>query len=133
MPQGKQELATDPLACLLPKAGASLFFTWGKGSGVSEGQAARVARCFARPLRWRFVQEAHSVPCSCCQHPVFAPGSSKVGSWVVWSLCIFWVQNLPQLHLRTVIFSPMQFLCILLLKERCVQPESQVLDLSFFI
>lgn len=60
----------------------------------------------------------------CSRHPVFAPGSSKVGSWVVWSLCIFWVQNLPQLHLHTVIFSPTQFLWVLLLKERCAQVQA---------
>ena len=53
------------------------------------------------------------------------------------SLYLF-VQNLPQPHLLEVIFSPIQFLCILLLKERCVQvqalqqrvPGSQVPNLS---
>ena len=48
----------------------------------------------------------------------------KSGSWVFWSLLIFGVQNLPQLCLHAVIFSLIQFLCILLLEERCVQVQA---------
>ena len=49
------------------------------------------------------------------QYPVFAPGSSEMavlgGGGVVF-LYLF-VQNLPQRHRHTVIFSPILFLCIL--------------------
>ena len=38
--------------------------------------------------------------------------------WVLWSLYL--VQNMPQLGMHMLIFSPMQFLYILLLEERCV-------------
>ena len=69
-------------------------------------------------LRWCYMQEAWIVPCFCSQHPVFAPGSSKVEVGLFWSLCIVWVQNLPQLHMHD--FSS-QFLCVVLLKERCIQ------------
>ena len=46
------------------------------------------------------------------QYPVFAPGSSKVTVGCVffffffWSLCIFEVQNLPQVCMHAVTFSP---------------------------
>ena len=55
----------------------------------------------------------------CC----FCSRLFKSGSWGFWSLCIFWVQNLPQLHMHAIMFSPIQFLCILLFKERCVQVQ----------
>ena len=49
-------------------------------------------------------------------------GLFRSGSWI----CLFvsFVQNLPQLHIYEVIFSPIQFLCILLLEERCVQVKA---------
>ena len=56
------------------------------------------------------------------QYPAFAPGSSEVALGVFWSLLSF-IQNSSQLHMHTVIFSPIQFLCILWLKERCVQVQ----------
>ena len=70
-------------------------------------------------LRWF----AHHLGGAVCrghaQYPAFAPDNLfllfrlfKTGSWDFWSLCIFWVQNLPQLYLPAVIFSPIQFLCI---------------------
>ena len=34
------------------------------------------------------------------------------------------VQSLPQMHMHTVVFSPTQFLCILLLREKCVQVQT---------
>ena len=61
------------------------------------------------------------VPCFCSQHLVFAPGSSEVAVGF-FGLFVFFgegVQNLPQLLMRTVIFSPISFLCISLLEERC--------------
>lgn len=33
------------------------------------------------------------------------------------------VQNLPQLYMHGVIFSAIEFLCVLLLGERCVQVQ----------
>ena len=74
------------------------------------------------PLRWCWVQGACSVPCFCSPHPVFAPGSSKLAVGFFWSLCIFCPEFAPNYH--AVIFSPIQFLCILLLEERCVQVQA---------
>ena len=37
---------------------------------------------------------------------------------------LYLVHNLPQLCMHAVIFSPLQFLCILLLKERFVQVQA---------
>ena len=56
----------------------------------------------------------------CC----FCSRLFKSGSWGFWSLCIFWVQNFPQLSMYAVVFSPIQFLCILLFQERCVQVQA---------
>ena len=63
------------------------------------------------------MQGACAVPCFCSR--IF-----KSSSWGFWSLCIFWVQNFSQLRMRAVVFSPMQFLCILLFQERCVQVQA---------
>ena len=46
--------------------------------------------------------------------------------WVFWSLCVF-VQNLPQLHMHAVIFSFIQFLCILLLRR---SPDASIAALQ---
>ena len=40
------------------------------------------------------------------------------------SLFVSFVQNLPQLHMLTVIFSPLEFLCVLLPKETFVQVQA---------
>ena len=59
-----------------------------------------------------------------CFRPLgFAPGSSKVAV-AFFGLFVSFVRNLPQLRMRAVIFSPIQFLCILLLQERCVQVQA---------
>ena len=68
----------------------------------------------------------------CYRHPVFAPGSSEV---VVGFLVFLYlvVYSLPQLCMRTVIFSPLEFLCILTLVEIFVQVQAlqqRVLGLS---
>ena len=39
-------------------------------------------------------------------------------------LFVCFVQNLPQLRMDIVIFSPIPFLCILLLEERCDQGQA---------
>ena len=56
--------------------------------------------------------------------PSFYSKLFKSDSWVFWSLCILWGQNLTPLCLDTVIFSPTWFLCILLLEEGCVQMQA---------
>ena len=64
------------------------------------------------------------------QYPAFATNTQfllpALQKWQLGflSFCIFWILNLPQLHRHTVIFSPIQFLCILLLEERCVQVQA---------
>ena len=57
------------------------------------------------------------------QYPAFAPGSSKVAVGFFGLFISFGFRNLPHLPMHTVIFSPIQFLCILLLEERCVQVQ----------
>ena len=52
--------------------------------------------------------------------PVFAPGSSEVAVGFLVFLYLV-VHNLPQVHMHTVVFSPLWFLCVLLLQERCVR------------
>ena len=69
------------------------------------------------------MQGAYEVPCFCSQHPVFALGSAEVAVALFGPLCLV-VHNLPQLHMHTVSFSPLQFLCILLLEETFVQVQA---------
>ena len=47
----------------------------------------------------------------------------RSGSWVLTVLCLI-VHTLPQLHMCAVIFSPLSFLCLLLLKETLVQVQA---------
>ena len=61
------------------------------------------------------------------QYPAFAPGSLKVAvgfGFPFSGLFLSFVQNLSQLHMHAVIFSPIQFLCILLLQKRRVQVQA---------
>ena len=69
------------------------------------------------------MQGAYEVPCFCSQHPVFALGSAEVAVALFGPLCLV-VHNLPQLHMHTVSFSPLQFLCILLLEKLFVQVQT---------
>ena len=55
-------------------------------------------RCFAHPLGG-VVHRGH------VQYPAFAPGSSKVAVGFL-GLFVSFVQNLPQLNMHAVIFSP---------------------------
>ena len=73
-------------------------------------------RCFAHPLGGG-VRRGHA------QSPAFAPGSSKAAVGF-FGLFVSFVQNLHQLSMRTVMFSPIQLFCILLLEERCVQVQA---------
>ena len=63
------------------------------------------------PLWWCWVQGA-------CTVPSFCLGLFKSGSWF-FGLFASFVLNLPQLHTHTVIFHPLQFLCILLFRQVC--------------
>ena len=51
--------------------------------------------------------------------PCFCSWLFRSGSWVIWSLYLV-VHDLPQLRMHTVTFSPLYFLCILLLEETFV-------------
>ena len=57
------------------------------------------------------------------QYPAFASDPSEVAAGFLVSLYHV-VCNLPQLHMHAVIFSPLQFLCILLLKKTFVQVQT---------
>ena len=57
------------------------------------------------------------------QYPAFAPSSSKV-AFGFFGLLVSFVQNLPQLPRCAVVFSSIEFLCTLLLEERCVQVQA---------
>ena len=59
-----------------------------------------------------------TIPCFCSGQPVFPPSSLEVGFL---GLFVSFVHNLPQLHTHAVIFSPIQFLCVLLLEEMFIQ------------
>ena len=103
-------------ACLLPEEGRSLFPTWVEGRGMSRGWAGGVAWVVCPPLRLWCVQGACPVPCFCSR--LF-----KSGILDFWSLCILCPELAPTAH-TCIYFSPIQFLCILLLKERCVQVQA---------
>ena len=61
------------------------------------------------------------------QYPAFAPKTlfllQALHKWQL-GILISFVQNLPQLCIPIVIFSPIQFLCILFLEKRCVQVQA---------
>ena len=89
--------------------GRSAFLIWDEGRSVSRGQARGKGGFGGLPiLLWCWVQRACMVPCFPFQHPVFASGSSEmaVGFFFFFSSLYLLVQNLPQLHIHTVIFSP---------------------------
>ena len=65
---------------------------------------------FGSPLRRCWVQGPCAVPCYGLWPLASAPGSLKVVDGFFGSLCIFWVQDLPQLRMHTIVFSPIPFL-----------------------
>ena len=92
----------------------------GEDRGMSRGQSGGVVRWFAHPLGGVEFR-GHT------QYPAFALDTlfllqalqkRQLGFFC---LLVSFVQNLPQLHRRKVIFSPLEFLCIFLFEERCVQ------------
>ena len=113
---GEREQTTGSLPCSLPKAGQACSL-YEVRVGVCPGiMPEGWLRCFTHPLG--------GVVCRrLVQYPVLLQPLQK---WQLgfFGLCIFGVQNLPQLCMHTLIFSPIQFLCILLLKERCVQVQA---------
>ena len=73
-------------------------------------------------FRW----SGHSLGSTVCrghaQYSICVPSSSKVTAGFL-GLFVSFVQNLSLLCLHTVIFSLIQFLCVSLLKERCVHVQ----------
>ena len=86
----------------------------------------RVGACLgSRPAGW-LGWFAHPLGGGVCrghtQYPAFLWALQK---WQLdFLVSVSFVQNLPQLRIYEVIFSPIQFLCILLLEERCVQAKA---------
>lgn len=96
------------LPCLLASrcgwGGGSWFLIWGEGQGVFRVRLKGWLRWSARPFG--------GVECKGhVQSPASVPGSYLVG-------------NFPQPCMHAVIFSPVHFLCILLLEERFVQVQA---------
>lgn len=56
--------------------------------------------------------------------PCFGSWLFRSGSWVSFFFLYLVACNLPQRLLHTVIFGPLQFLCLLLLEENFVQVEA---------
>ena len=104
---------------MIPEVGAELFSSMGEGSSVSMAWGG----LSVLPTSWMVYVKGACTVSYFAPDTVFVPGSSKVAVGL-FSLCIFWVQNLLQLLMVTVIFSPIQFPCILLLEERCVQVQA---------
>ena len=129
---GSLALHADSLPTELPGKPKSLRGQWAyflpgvtvrMCSGVGpEGWEGRL-RCFDYP--------SGGVECrGHAQYSAFAPNTQfcfqlfRGSSWVSWYLYSFWVQSLPQVATHSFIFSPLLFLCILLLKERCDQIQT---------
>ena len=130
--QGSPDSLPDSLPTELPGKPKSLSGQWAyflpgvtvrMCSGVGpEGWEGRL-RCFDYP--------SGGVECrGHAQYSAFAPNTQfcfqlfRGSSWVSWYLYSFWVQSLPQVATHSFIFSPLLFLCILLLKERCDQIQT---------
>ena len=92
---------------------ASSFLTWSEGWVVSRDHASGGLRWSTHPLDG-IVCRGHE------QYPAFALDFSKVAV-EFFALFVFFVQNLSPLPVHTVTLSLIQFLCILVLEERCVQ------------
>ena len=72
---------------------------------MSMGQPGGVAQVFCPPLGGSVCRGLLLLLTLC-----FCSRILKNGRWALWPLCIFEVQNLPQLCRHAVIFRPMQFL-----------------------
>ena len=78
---------------------------------------------FAHPFRGH-VQRICPVLCFGSQLPSFVPGLQKWRLVVLGVFLYLVVHSLTQLHMHAVIFSPLQFLPVLLFVERCVQMQA---------
>ena len=99
--------------------GASLFLLREEDRGEFRDWAEGQLRCVAHPLVWCWAEGMLST-CFCS---IFLQAPQKWQLGFLVSLYL-WVQNLPHLYLHTVIFSPLQLLCILFLKEIHVKVQS---------
>ena len=100
-------------------------FLYGVRTGVCPGVGPEGwLRRFAHALGGVVCRGHGTVPCFCSQHPVFAPGSSEVAVGIFGLFVSFGSRICPSCPMHTVIFSSIQFLCILLLEERCVQIQA---------
>ena len=72
------------------------------------------------------MEGAHIVPCFCFQVPAIAPCSSELAARlsVSFFLFLYLVHNLPQLCMHMVVFSLLEFVCILLIEEMFVQVQA---------
>lgn len=78
-----------------------MLFPYVDEGGVCPGVSQKGNLDGLPTLWWCCVQGARAVPCFCSK----APQKVAVGFF---TLCIFWVQNLSQLHMA-VMFSPNSF------------------------
>ena len=94
----------------------SWFLIWGEARGGSRGGAGGVT--WARPFG-SVVCRGHA------QYPAFAPSSSEMAVGFCWSFCILSI-ICPNCTCTQVLFffSPLEFLCILLLEETFVQVQA---------
>ena len=105
--------------CLFSYCGEQASSLYGQRVGcVSRGQAGGPPWVFCPPLRLCNVQGACRVSTLLCSK-LF-----RSGCWAFWSLCIFCLEFAQKPRRPTVIFSSIQFLCILLLVGRCVQEQA---------
>ena len=107
------------LPCLLASqcgwGGGRWFLIWGEGQGVFRVRLEGWLRWSSRPFG--------GVECGGhVQSPASVPGSSEVAAGFLVFLYLVW--NFPQLCMHAVTFSPIHFLCILLLEERFVQVQA---------
>ena len=82
---------------------------WGRAGSLHKvrvwaGPGAGLEGC--PPLWWWWTPGACTAPCYCSWPPSLAPGSSEVAAGFSVSVYLI-VQNLPQLHIHTVIVSPL--------------------------
>ena len=88
----KQERTTGSFLCFLPPKGEQACSLYGVRVGMCPGVGPEVwFRCFACCLA-DIVCRGHA------QYTAFAPNGVLLYSPTFWSLCIFWVRNLPRLH-----------------------------------
>ena len=93
---GEQEQTAASLACLLPGWWQAFPSYLPRGQECVQGLGSRGGSgSFAHPSGDIDCRGACAVPGFFCQHPVFAPGSSKAAAGLFWSFCIFWFRICP--------------------------------------